>query len=56
MADTVVRIFRMIDGSKYRVEAKSERAAIKHVERVFGPKTWKAIEVVSRNESRYTAQ
>lgn len=45
---SVKRVFRMIDGSRYEVEASTERAAIEHVERIFGRKTWRAIEIVGR--------
>lgn len=47
---SVRRIFRMVDGSKYEVEAKTERDAIDHVERVFGKKTWTAIEIIPQSE------
>lgn len=44
----VKRVFRLIDGSRYEVEAGTEREAIAHVERIFGRKTWSAIEIVPR--------
>jgi hypothetical protein len=46
--ETVKRAFRMIDGSRYEVEAGTECEAIAHVERIFGKKTWNAIEIIPR--------
>ena len=51
----VKRLFRMIDGSRYEVEAETEREAIAHVERIFGKKTWGAIEVIPQNRRAATA-
>ena len=50
----VKRVFRMIDGSRYEVEADTEREAIAHVERIFGKKTWGAIEIIPRNRRAAT--